>query len=109
MPKVTTESTKKAMNAVAGASRPSRKLIQRATSKTTTTTNVHGDVPSLALDALPVALSSSIEATIELLEKDTMGTSWYDALSGEFDKVYFRKVRRCVTSRENRDTNVYAS
>lgn len=30
--------------------------------------------------------------TLELLERDTMGASWYDALHPEFEKPYFAKV-----------------
>jgi hypothetical protein len=30
--------------------------------------------------------------TLEFLERDTMGTSWFTALQNEFDKPYFAKV-----------------
>lgn len=43
--------------------------------------------------------SSSSQAIFERLEQETMGKSWYDALSSEFGKPYFRKVKSlCLVS-----------
>lgn len=44
--------------------------------------------------AIPEPLQATIEATLQTLEHDTMGPSWYGALKGELTKDYFLKVER---------------
>lgn len=60
---------------------------------------------SLQVDHYRVPLDSSeaapIEAAVDSLEKDTMGTSWYDVLEPEFDKPYFLQVGEAILAQAN--------
>ncbi|THH21107.1 hypothetical protein EW146_g379 [Bondarzewia mesenterica] len=47
-----------------------------------------------------------IQHVIENLERDTMGASWYSALEPEFEKPYFRKLKKFLVS-EHKSQTIY--
>ncbi|GLB35069.1 putative excises uracil residues from the DNA which can arise as a result of misincorporation of dUMP residues by DNA polymerase or due to deamination of cytosine [Lyophyllum shimeji] len=55
---------------------------------------------------LPAAALPDIKERIESLEKDTMESSWYNALETEFEKPYFRKLK-IFLAEEHRSNTVY--
>jgi len=67
--------TKKALQPLANSTK-------RAAEKASATTSL-----------LPEPLATDMQVTLENLEQETMGASWYNALKGEFDTDYYKKVR----------------
>ncbi|KAJ6608637.1 uracil-DNA glycosylase-like protein [Mycena sp. CBHHK59/15] len=61
--------------------------------------NILGSTPSdLEQEAIP----------FEFLERETMGPTWFKALSDEFEKLYFLKLKKFL-SRERRSHTIYPS
>ncbi|KAJ3971651.1 uracil-DNA glycosylase [Lentinula raphanica] len=70
------------------------KNIQRSVSSMTKAT---ASISSSA-SALPPELNATIAAQLDVLERETMGPSWYEALQAEFEKPYFSKLKTFLTT-----------
>ncbi|KAJ3999245.1 uracil-DNA glycosylase [Lentinula boryana] len=115
MPKVTSESTSN--------SSPPDMLIRKTprSLKTTTRTTQQVSIPSdiaqttfrrsvssVAIsnpaNTLPTELHATISAQLDVLERETMGPSWYEALKGEFEKTYFSKLKAFLATELSNST-----
>ncbi|KAF8654128.1 hypothetical protein AX16_003659 [Volvariella volvacea WC 439] len=79
------------------------KAIQGSTRKITTTQIVGAATrkgKAAVIDAKAESSSSTavLQASLEMLEQDTMGASWRDALKTEFKKPYFIQLKQFLTT-----------
>ncbi|KZV70656.1 hypothetical protein PENSPDRAFT_439034 [Peniophora sp. CONT] len=71
---------------------PKRRRIEPTSPATPTQTTKKARTLPDADEETEVA-SGSVKDSLESLERDTMGASWYDALQPELEKAYFRKLK----------------
>ncbi|KAI3607993.1 uracil-dna glycosylase [Moniliophthora roreri] len=70
-----------------------RTLVVQTTGKKDSKRKSKDSSEANGLEKLSPELHATIAAQLAGLEKDTMGESWYNALKGEFEKDYFRKLK----------------
>ncbi|KAL0070582.1 uracil DNA glycosylase [Marasmius tenuissimus] len=77
------------------ASTSTTQQVKETKRKSSTTKKVASSVAGSSTDTDVPDLNATTASQLASLEQETMGQSWYDALEGEFDKSYFKKVILC--------------
>ncbi|KAK1223214.1 uracil DNA glycosylase [Marasmius sp. AFHP31] len=71
----------------------STQQVKETKRKSSTTKKIASAVAGSSTDTEVPDLDATTASQLASLEQETMGQSWYDALEGEFDKSYFKKLK----------------